>query len=152
MLQSSAYRTKRCPRRSSSRSSSSSTRLLSRGERGPPCGVPSTLGLTNPFSITPAFKKCPNEFPQPFVLDSLDDLPHQLVVIDPIEKLLEIKVHHPAVTFGDIVLCLGYCLMCRPPWSKTIAVIGERWVPLPLQNLQHRLLEKSVERSRDAKL
>src|SRR6516164_10710785 len=27
-----------------------------RGVSGPPCGVPSTLGLTNPFSITPAFK------------------------------------------------------------------------------------------------
>src|SRR6266508_1328858 len=48
MLQSSAYRTKRCPRRSNSRSNSSSTRLLSSGESGPPCGVPSTLGLTNP--------------------------------------------------------------------------------------------------------
>src|SRR5713226_539859 len=55
MLLSSAYLTKRCPRRSSSRSSSSSTRLLSSGERGPPCGVPSTLGLTSPFSITPVF-------------------------------------------------------------------------------------------------
>src|SRR5262244_3296603 len=42
--------------------------------------------------------------------------------------------------------------MCRPPRSKTVTVIGERWVPLPLQNLHHRLLEKSVERSRDAKL
>src|SRR5882672_313915 len=42
MLQSSAYRTNRCPRRSNSRSSSSSTRLLSSGESGPPCGVPST--------------------------------------------------------------------------------------------------------------
>jgi len=25
--------------------------LLSKGESGPPCGVPSTLGLTRPFSI-----------------------------------------------------------------------------------------------------
>src|SRR5437870_13011579 len=35
MLLSSAYRTKRCPRRSSSRSRSSSTRLLSSGESTP---------------------------------------------------------------------------------------------------------------------
>src|SRR5437016_121544 len=60
MLQSSAYRTNRCPRRSSSRSSSSSTRLLSKGESGPPCRVPSTLGLTSPFSrklqVTPNHK------------------------------------------------------------------------------------------------
>src|SRR5260370_23824509 len=62
MLLSSAYRTKRCPRRSNSRSSSSSTRLLNRGERGPPWGVPSTLGLTNPFSITPAFRNARMSF------------------------------------------------------------------------------------------
>src|SRR5271157_3622363 len=53
MLQSSAYRQKRCPRRSSSLSRSSSTRLLKRGESGPPCGVPSSTGPTKPSSITP---------------------------------------------------------------------------------------------------
>src|SRR6266849_5250300 len=62
MLLSSAYRTKRCPRRSNSRSSSSSTRLLNSGESGPPWGVPSTLGLTNPFSITPAFRNARMSF------------------------------------------------------------------------------------------
>src|SRR5260221_13103806 len=62
MLLSSAYRTKRWPRRSNARSSSSSTRLLSSGESGPPCGVPSALGLTNPFSITPAFKNARMSF------------------------------------------------------------------------------------------
>src|ERR1035441_9249630 len=43
-------------------SSSSSTRLLSNGESGPPCGVPSTLGLTSPSSITPAFKNARMSF------------------------------------------------------------------------------------------
>src|SRR5438876_8574842 len=62
MLLSSAYLTKRCPRRSSSRSSSSSTRLLNSGESGPPWGVPSTLGLANPFSITPAFRNARMSF------------------------------------------------------------------------------------------
>src|SRR6516165_428603 len=52
MLQSSAYRQKRRPRRVSSLSRSSSTRLLRRGESGPPCGVPSSTGLTRPSSIT----------------------------------------------------------------------------------------------------
>ena len=50
------YRAKRCPRRSNSRSNSSSTMLLSKGERGPPCGVPSSTGLTSPPSITPAVR------------------------------------------------------------------------------------------------
>src|SRR5713226_5493904 len=54
MLLSSAYRANRSLRRSSSRSNSSSTMLLSRGDKGPPCGVPSSTGLTSPPSITPA--------------------------------------------------------------------------------------------------
>ena len=41
--------------------------------------------------------------------------------------------------------------MSGSPRSKTVAVIGERWVPPPLQNLHHRLLEKSVERGWDTK-
>src|SRR5215469_8081864 len=54
MLQSSAYRANRRSRRSNSRSNSSSTMLLSKGDNGPPWGVPSSTGLTSPPSITPA--------------------------------------------------------------------------------------------------
>src|SRR5206468_12559287 len=36
--------------------------VAEQGESGPPCGVPSTLGLTNPFSITPAFKNARMSF------------------------------------------------------------------------------------------
>src|ERR1700740_1657863 len=36
--------------------------------------------------------------------------------------------------------------------STTVAGIGEPRVPPPLQNLRRRLLEKSIERSRDTKL
>ena len=39
--------------------------LDSSGESGPPCGVPSTLGLTSPFSITPAFKNARMSFNRP---------------------------------------------------------------------------------------
>jgi len=35
-----------------------------------------------------------------------DDLPHQFVVIDSIEKFLQIEVDHPAVTFRKVQLCL----------------------------------------------
>src|SRR5208337_2599274 len=42
--------------RASSLSRSSSTRLLRMGESGPPCGVPSSTGLTKPSSITPALR------------------------------------------------------------------------------------------------
>ncbi len=36
--------------------------LLRSGSHGPPCGVPSTLGLTSPFSITPAFRNARMSF------------------------------------------------------------------------------------------
>src|SRR5258708_24992559 len=152
MLLSSAKRTKRCPRRSNSRSSESSTRLLSKGERGPPCGVPSTLGLTNPFSINPGVQERPDELQQPFVFDTLGDLCHQFVMINSIEKFLQIEINHPAVAFGNVPLCLRYSLMRRSSRSKTVAVIGKCWVPLPLQNLHHRLLNEAVQHGREAKL
>src|SRR5260370_26061791 len=150
MLLSSAYRTKRWPRRSNSRSNSSSTRLLSSGERGPPWGVPSTLGLINPFSITPAFKNARMSFKQPFVFDTFRDLCHQFVMINSIEKFLQIEINHPVVALSNIPLCLRYSLMRRSPRSKTVAVVGKRWVPLPLQNLHDCLLNESTQDSRNA--
>jgi site-specific DNA recombinase len=52
-----------------------------------------------------------NEFEKPLVLDAFGDPTHQFVVIDSIEKLLQVKIDAPAVTFGDILLRLCYCLM-----------------------------------------
>src|SRR5437016_3075723 len=89
----------------------------------------------------PSIQQCPDEFQQPFVLDSFCDLPHQFVVIDSIEKLLQVEINHPAVAFCDVLLCLGHCLMRGSSRSKAVAVIGERRVPLLLQNLHHRLLD-----------
>src|SRR3974390_898746 len=42
--------------------------------------------------------------------------------------------------------------MCGSSRSKTIAGLGERRVPLPLQNLHHRLLDEAIQHRRDAKL
>jgi hypothetical protein len=80
------------------------------------------------------------------------DLAHQFVVIDSIEKLLQVEINHPAVAFRDVLLCLGHCLMRGSSRSKAVAVIGERRVPLLLQNLHHRLLDESIQHRRDAKL
>ncbi len=85
-------------------------------------------------------------------LDPFGDLTHQFVVIDSIEKFLQVEINAPAVAFGDVLLRLCHCLMSRPPRSEPIAVIGKRRVPLPLQNLHHRLLDQSIQHRRDAKL
>src|SRR2546421_2976566 len=151
MLLSSAYLTNRWPRRANSRSSSSSTRLLSKGESGPPCGVPSTLGLTSPFSITPAFRNTRMSFNSRLSSTRLA-MAHQFVVIDSIEELFQIKIDHPSVTLRDVLLRLRHGLMCRPTRSKPIAVRGERRIPLLLQNLHHRLLDEAIQHGWNAKL
>jgi len=98
----------------------------------------------------PSIQEYPDEFQQPLVLDSFCDLTHQFVVIDSIEKFLQIEINHPAVARGNVLLCLGHRLMRRSSRSKTVAVVGERRVPLPLQNLHHRLLDKSIQHARNA--
>ncbi len=100
----------------------------------------------------PGIQECPDEFQQPPVFDALGDLTHQFVVIDSIEEFLQIEVNAPAVAFGDILLRLCHRLMSRPPRPEPVAVIGKRPVPPPLQNLHHRLLDKSIQHRRDAKL
>src|SRR5260370_19559012 len=100
----------------------------------------------------PSIQECPDELQQPLVLDSFCDLTHQFVVIDSIEKFLQIEINHPAVTRGNVLLCLGHCLMRRSSRSKTVAVVGKRRVPLPLQNLHHRLLDQTIQHRRDTRL
>jgi hypothetical protein len=66
-----------------------------------------------------------------------------------IQEFLQIQVHHPAVSFGDILLRRSHRLMCRALGSKPIAVLGKRPIPPALQNLHHRLLDKSIQHCRD---
>src|ERR1700740_993903 len=53
---------------------------------------------------------------------------------------------------GDVLLRLGYRLMRRAFRSEPVAVFGEGWVPSALQNLHHRLLDKTIQHRRDTKL
>src|SRR6516165_11116592 len=142
MLQSSAYRQKRRPRRVSSLSRSSSTRLLRRGESEPPCAVPSSTGLTKPSSITPALRKA--RISLSTRLSARSNARHQAVVIDPVDKFFEIKIDHDRVARGDVPLCLGHRLVRGSP-REAVAVLGERWVPPLLENLQQGLLDQSID-------
>jgi hypothetical protein len=80
----------------------------------------------------PGIQECPDELQQPLVLDPFGDLAHQFVVIDPIEKFLQIKINAPAVAFGDMLLRLRHCLFGRPSRPEPVAAFRERQVPLPL--------------------
>jgi hypothetical protein len=151
--QSSACRTTRSPRRSNSWSNSSSTILLRNGDRGPPCGVPSSTGLARPCALHhPSREKRSDQPQQPPVADPYGDPCHQFVVRNPIEEFLQVKIYAPAIAFGHILLCRFDRLMGRPPRTKPVAVFGKRPVPFALQNRHHRLQEKSAQHRRDAKL
>ena len=92
----------------------------------------------------PGIEERPDELQQPLVLDALGDLAHQFVVIDSIEELFQIEINHPAVACSDILLRLSHGLMRRPTRSEPIAVLGERRIPSPLQDLHHRLLDNCL--------
>ena len=60
-------------------------------------------------------------FEHAFVFHSFGDASHQHVVIDSVEKFLQINVDGVAVTCGDVRLGLGDCLVgtaARAPTSK----------------------------------
>ncbi|MNC15113.1 hypothetical protein D3C75_629150 [compost metagenome] len=70
-------------------------------------------------------------------------------MIYPIEELLQIEIDYPVIPRTDIVLSLFHCLMGRASGPEPIAVIAERRIPLPLQFLHHRLLDKAIDYRRD---
>ena len=98
------------------------------------------------------FQKRPDQLQHPPIADPALDSGHQFVVRDPVEKLLEIQVHTPAIAGRYILLRCLHRLMRRASGSKPVAVIGKRPVPSALQHLHHRLLDESIQHRRDAKL
>ena len=98
------------------------------------------------------FQECPDQSEHSLVGHPPCDRVHQSVVIDPIKEFLKIKIHHPAMTLCDVLLRFGYRLMRRAFRPEPVAVFGERRVPSALQDLHHRLLDKSIQHRRDAKL
>src|SRR5207253_2329410 len=140
--------------RASSLSRSSSTRLLRRGESGPPCGPLSPLVHRANQAVFhhSGLEKRPDEFEHTLVGHPRGNARHQAIVIDPVEKFFEIKVNHDAVARGNILLRLGYRLMGGASRSEAEAVPGKRLVPPFLQNLQQGLLDQSVDDTRHAEL
>jgi len=100
----------------------------------------------------PGLEKGPDKLEHAFVRHPRSDARHQAVVIDPVEKFFEIKIDHDRVARGDVPLCLGHRLVGGSPRPEAVAVLGERWVPLLLENLQQGLLDQSIDDARDAEL
>src|SRR5258707_13928365 len=100
----------------------------------------------------PGLEKGPNELEHTFIGHPRGDARHQAVMIDPVEKFFEIKVNYDAVARGNVSLRLGHRLMGGASRSEAVTVLGKRRVPPLLENLQHGLLDQSVDDARHAEL
>ncbi len=74
---------------------------------------------------------------------------HQSIMVDPVEELLQIQIHHPAAAFGYVLLRLGHRLVRRASGPEPVAVFGKLRVPPALQDLHHCLLNHAVQHRRD---
>ena len=68
---------------------------------GPPCGVP---GTGYPLCSYIRFQVPPNQLQHPLVANMLRNPARQHVMVDPVEELLQINVHHIATAF-TLILC-----------------------------------------------
>src|SRR3954471_2306451 len=100
----------------------------------------------------PGREESPDEPEHALVRHPRGDPRHQAIVIDPVEKFFEIEINYNVVALGDVLLRLGHCLVGRAPWSEAVAVLGERWIPALLENLQQGLLDQPVDDAGDAEL
>ena len=108
------------------------------------------VGRTHqPVLHHPGVQQRPQECEPSLVGDPLGHAAHQRVVVDPVETRFQVDGHHPPIARGNIALRAGHGLMRRAVRPETVALLGERPVPVTLQHLSHRLLEEAVEDRRN---
>ncbi len=73
-------------------------------------------------------------------------------MMDPIEKFLQIQIHHPAPAVGYLLPGLAQRLMGAATWSKSVAVSRKIRVKQGVQYLMQRLLDQAIHYRGNAKL
>ena len=66
-------------------------------------------------------------------------------MVDPVEKLRDVQVHHIPVAFFHERLCAAYCLVLVAARSEAETRIGKAGVPDLLKHLPHGLLNQAVQ-------
>jgi hypothetical protein len=79
------------------------------------------------------------------VRDPVVQLPHEHVVVDAVEKLLEVHFHHPTPSILHVLLCLPHGILRPAARTETVAVFAEGRIEDRLQHLKHQLLNEAVE-------
>ena len=77
---------------------------------------------------------------------------HQDVVVDPVEELLQVHVHHDPPPRLHVRLRGQHRVVRTPPRPEAVAVLAEGGVENRLQHLQQCLLDQPIHHRRDAKL
>src|SRR5271157_1189569 len=67
----------------------------------------------------------PNQMQHPFVTNHYRNPSHQNVVIDLVEELRDVYIHHPVLPSLRILLCGAYGVLCAAPRPKPITVLAE---------------------------
>ena len=126
--------------------------LLSSGESGDPCGVPSSLACHQPAVHDARFQVAPDQPEHPLVMHPSCDPCHQSVVLDSIEKRVEIKIDAPRRVISDELACPLDSLMLRAPRAKPEAVGMEMRVEDRREHLRDGLADQPIHRSRHPQL
>ena len=76
---------------------------------------------------------------------------HQALVVDPVEKFLQVQIHHPLVAFFQMPLGLGDRRVTAATGPKAVATRVKRRLVVRAEHFVHRLLHDSIDHIRDAK-
>ena len=124
--------------------------LLRSGRQRTALRGPLVNRINQPVFHHSGLEKGADQLEYPFVGDPFGNASHQSVLVDTVEEFFEVDVNHDTVALSNIRLCLSHRLMGRAPRAEPVAVFGKRRVPLRLKNLQHGLLDQSVDDTGDA--
>jgi hypothetical protein len=73
--------------------------------------------------MMPASKVATDQSQHPLVLDALRQSPHDHIVIDAIEELLEVDIDHDPLSFLDVPLRFAHGTVCVASRSEPVAVL-----------------------------
>ena len=115
--------------------------LLSNGEKGPALRRAFLPRLRESSFHDPALQISPDQSKHPLVLDPARHPRHQHVVVNPVEKLLQVDIDHPAASRLDVSPGGFHRLMRSPSGPKPVTMVGEVRFPDRAHHLMHRLLD-----------
>ena len=123
--------------------------LMSSGESGDPCGVPSLARVHQPAVHDARFQVAPDQPEHPLVMHPSCDPGHQCVVLNAIEERFEIKIDAPHRVIGDELACPLDSLMLRAPRPKAEAMGMKLRIEDGREHLRDGLADHPIHRSRD---